>query len=282
MISILAESLVISGALILMGALIPVRRLMARLPAGSARGRWCVMMGMIAVFIVGYLGYAALFWGRHAILLDLIVPGVFFLGGCFVWLTAVLSLQTAIDVQRVTLLEQENITDPLTGIFNRRYLERRLEEEVARARRYGLPLSVFMFDIDHFKRVNDSYGHQAGDQVLIAVGELAAKLIRETDIVARYGGEEFVVIASNTRLEAAEMLAARLREIVESHPFMLDAEGSRNQEIRLTVSIGIAALGDGIDSGEKLVHAADAALYRAKQEGRNRVALPPPAAQEER
>jgi len=130
---------------------------------------------------------------RHTAWLDLIVPSVFFFGAGFVWLTATLSLHTAIDIRRVTVLEHENITDPLIGIYNRRYLDRRLQEEFIRARRYSLPLSVLLLDIDHFKRVNDAYGHQVGDLVLSYLGKLLLSAIRATDIIARYGGEEILI-----------------------------------------------------------------------------------------
>lgn len=273
MIPFLAGALVFAGAAVMAAALVPVRRLMARLPSGSVRNNWYGMTGLIVVFLAGYLGYAGAFWNSHAALRDLIVPGVFFLGAVFVWLATTLSLQTAIDVRRISLLERETITDPLTGIYNRRHLDRRIGEEVARAQRYGLPLCVLMLDIDHFKRVNDEHGHQAGDRVLGAIGELTAAAVRESDIAARYGGEEFLVIVPNTPVSNATVLAERLRKRVESHGFVLTDEPGGQQEIRVTVSIGVASLGDGVDSGEKLVHAADEALYRAKHEGRNRVVV---------
>jgi len=99
------------------------------------------------------------------------VPTVFFSVACFVLLVNALSLQTAFDVRRMTIMEQENITDPLTGLYNRRYLERHLNEEIAKAYRYDLPLSALMLDIDHFKKTNDTYGHLVGDRVLKKPGE---------------------------------------------------------------------------------------------------------------
>jgi diguanylate cyclase (GGDEF)-like protein len=99
----------------------------------------------------------------------------------FVWLTTSLSLQTAVDLRRMDLLETENITDPLTKVYNRRYLDRRLEEEVARAERYALKLSVLMLDIDHFKRINDTYGHQGGDVTLSTLGNLLKASLRDVD-----------------------------------------------------------------------------------------------------
>lgn len=275
MISLLAQCLVLSGALILAGALFPIRQLMVQLPSGRARDRWYVMTAFIVVFLVGYLGYAVAFWNRHAILPDLIVPGVFFLGACFVWISASLSLQTTKDVMRISVLERETVTDPLTGVFNRRYLDRRLGEEVSGAQRYGLPLAVFLIDIDHFKQINDAHGHQAGDQVLVTVAKIAAAELREHDILARYGGEEFLVIAPHTPLLGAAGVAERLRKRVESQEFILpkDAGGTR-----VTVSIGVASLGAEAGNPEKLLRAADANLYRAKHEGRNRVVSDAPTA----
>ena len=271
MISDLALSLVFAGALIVAGALVPVRRLIGKLPSGPVRSRWHLMTALIMVFFFGYLGYAAAFWNSHSRLLDLIVPCVFFLGACFVWLTATLSLQTTMDVMRINLLEWEAVTDPLTGAFNRRYLDRRLNEEVMAERRYGRSLSVLMLDIDNFKQINDRHGHQAGDQVLTSLSEIVAKGLRETDMLARYGGEEFLVIAPQTPLLSAAELAERLRRDIDSHDFSLSNGPGEARRIKVTVSIGVASSGNGVDSREKLVHAADANLYRAKQEGRNRV-----------
>ena len=123
MISFLAQGFVIAGALILIVALFPVRRLIGQLPLGPVRSRWYGMTVLIVLFLIGYMGYAGVSWNSHQSLLDLIVPGVFFFGGCFVWLTANLSLQTTLDIMRMSMLERENVTDPLTGVFNRRFSE---------------------------------------------------------------------------------------------------------------------------------------------------------------
>ena len=271
MIALLAKGIVFGSTLILISALIKVWQLVGQLPSGLLRTRWSAMMALIVLFMLGYLGYIGVFWGRHQVLLDLIVPSIFLLGACFVWLTGVLSLQTAMDVMRVSRLERETLTDPLTGIFNRRYLDRRLHEEAAVARRYGRPLSVMLLDIDHFKRINDGYGHQIGDHVLSALVEAVAGVLRESDIFARYGGEEFMVIAPHTPQLRATDLAERLRKCIEAHEFKLTNERGEDLDIRLTVSIGVASFSDEIADMDKLVHAADENLYRAKHEGRNRV-----------
>ena len=269
--NVLANSLVIAGACVLMGALIPVRQLIDKLPSGQLRRRWYALTALIVLFIIGYISYTVAFWSRHTTWLDLIVPSVFFFGAGFVWLTTSLSLQTAIDVRRMTQLEHESITDPLIGIYNRRYLDRLLDEEFSRARRYALPLSVLLLDIDHFKHVNDSFGHQVGDLVLIDLGKLVLNAIRASDIAARYGGEELLIIATNTTVSSAVALAERLRQHVETHELVLPSEPNKPQEIRVTVSIGVACLCQEVTDSQSLVHNADEALYRAKQEGRNRV-----------
>ena len=276
---LIAKLLLIASALLLVGALLPTRQLMSRLPPNSTRGRWYLMLAFVVFFLLGYLVYAWAFWDAHARPIDLLVPVIFLFGAGFVWLNAALSLQTVIALMRLNLLEQENIADPLTGVYNRRHLERRLKEEVASARRHGLPLSVLMLDIDHFKQINDRHGHQAGDQVLVLFAGLIKGQLREPDVVVRYGGEEFLVIAPQTAHADAICLAQRLRTHIESNAFTLpEARASGSAlEIRLTCSIGVASLGEDLTQPEAIVQRADENLYRAKQAGRNRVGVDPSA-----
>ena len=271
MFNLLATGLVLVGICLLIRATIPVRQLIKQIPSGPVLFRWQIMAVLIPVFIIGYVSYLIFFWGSYTGWLALIVPSIFFFSAGFVWVTATLAPQTAADIRRVVLLEQENITDPLIGIYNRRYLTRRLGEEFLRARRYKLPLSLLILDIDLFKRINDAYGHQVGDQVLIYLGKLILDAIRETDIAARYGGDELVIIAPNTAASSAAALAERLRQNVETHALMISSALSQRQEIRIKVSIGVASLSDEITVGQQLIGYADEALNRAKQEGCNRV-----------
>jgi diguanylate cyclase (GGDEF)-like protein len=275
MISYLADSLVYGGLILLVGSLFPVRRLMGCLPKGPLRNRWYALTVLIMAFIGAYLVYAVAFRASQQVLRDLIVPAVFFLGACFVLLTALLSLKTALALQRIPLLEQENITDPLTGIYNRRHLKTRLQEEVERATRYGLPISVFFFDIDRFKQLNDHYGHQAGDLVLASLAMTLTSL-RTSDIASRYGGEEFCVVLPNTTLTGALDMAEHLRKNIEAHEFDIPFGTQGRQKVFITVSIGVASLGSAADTAEKLIQAADEALYRAKSQGRNCVAASRP------
>lgn len=163
-------------------------------------------------------------------------------------------------------LELLATTDPLTGASNRRRFDEALRTEVARSRRYGVPLSLVIFDIDYFKRVNDTLGHPVGDQALVRLAELISGNIRETDVFARLGGEEFAILAPNCDLSCARQFAEKLRGVVERHAF--SGVG------RLTCSFGVAGYREG-EGRDALVKRADEALYRAKGEGRNRVVAAP-------
>jgi two-component system, cell cycle response regulator len=166
----------------------------------------------------------------------------------------------------LTRVESLAIMDPLTGLYNRRRFETIFVNEFKRAARYQLPLSLLVIDIDHFKKVNDTYGHQEGDTVLRQIAQVIQSTIREVDTAARWGGEEFVVLSPNTSRENGLRAAERVRKAVANHAFT--GMGSE----RLTVSIGVAGIpAPDIDSQDKLIHAADLAMYGAKKNGRNRV-----------
>ncbi len=162
-------------------------------------------------------------------------------------------------------LKFESTHDALTGVYNRRELALRIEHEMKRATRYNHNLSTFMLDLDHFKKVNDTYGHKAGDIVLVEIASVLEKSVRETDYVARYGGEEFIVVLPETRLEKAVELAERVREQIAKHPIKVKAD----VELNITTSIGVASFPEHADSWEGLFEAADKAMYSAKNAGRN-------------
>lgn len=164
--------------------------------------------------------------------------------------------------------------DSLTGLNNRNELNRRMTAELERALRYSHRLSIFMIDIDHFKRINDTYSHQAGDKVLSGLAGVFEKELRRTDMVARFGGEEFVAVLPETECSVAETLAERLRERIARHAVRLNDD----QEISVSVSIGVATYPEHAQSAESLLKAADRAMYAAKRLGRNRVSVAEPAA----
>lgn len=161
--------------------------------------------------------------------------------------------------------------DPLTGLYNRRYFERRLKEESAHARRHKRPFSLILVDLDHFKLVNDTYGHEDGDRVLRHVAEVLGTSLREDDVACRYGGEEFLLLLRATPGTAARVVANRLRSLLAQKPIAL---GEKQEKRHVTFSAGVAAADDrnGYDADE-IVARADAALYRAKRAGRNRVEM---------
>jgi diguanylate cyclase (GGDEF)-like protein len=162
------------------------------------------------------------------------------------------------------------ITDGLTRLKNKRYGLIRLEEAVYAAKRYKSDLGLMMCDIDHFKRVNDSYGHPAGDAVLREIAHRIAVCVRRSDIAVRYGGEEFMLILPETGADSLELIGNKILQAVSATPVDLGAAGD---SLPLTISVGLAALLSDSDSGESLIARADAALYRAKDGGRNRVEL---------
>jgi diguanylate cyclase (GGDEF)-like protein len=177
------------------------------------------------------------------------------------------SQQEDLEVQAEQRLYASAVLDPLTGLHNRRHLDARLKSEFAFASRHQTPLSVLLIDIDHFKKINDTYGHPGGDAALRALSERLAKTVRTEDIVARYGGEEFAVIARGIEAVGAMLLAERIRETAQKIRL-----AHEDKTISFTISVGTATLTREriFDSVAAILKAADDALYKAKAEGRNR------------
>lgn len=158
--------------------------------------------------------------------------------------------------------------DGLTGLYNHRFFQEALELELARAQRYGRALALVIFDIDQFKKINDTYGHPSGDVVLACLSKAVQLLVRANDIVARYGGEEFAIVLPETDIEGATILAERVRRVIENMEFLV-----KGTKIKTTVSLGVTSYKPGARIVEKanLVAVADKALYISKQSGRNKV-----------
>jgi diguanylate cyclase (GGDEF)-like protein/PAS domain S-box-containing protein len=186
--------------------------------------------------------------------------------------------QLQLHVTEVEKLQQElsvqAIRDPLTGLYNRRFLAESMGRETARAARGIRPLSVLILDIDHFKSINDTFGHKSGDEVLLQLGALLAATVREEDIVCRYGGDEFVVVMVDASEEDVRMRAEMIRRSISEMRFQFD-----KIELSVTSSIGIAAVLQHGDTWERAFERADAAMYRAKKDGRNRVVVVDPGAE---
>ncbi|GAB1720415.1 MAG: diguanylate cyclase response regulator [Nitrosospira sp.] len=177
--------------------------------------------------------------------------------------------QSGVLEELVVDLQKQIITDPLTDLYNRRFLQEYLPQEIAKAKRSSSSLAVLMFDLDFFKRINDVFGHEAGDAFLKGVARLLQGCIRESDIACRYGGEEFVLVLSGASLDGAIKKAERIRKAVME----LDLTIRKKPLGRVSTSIGIAVYPEHGTGMEALLRAADEALYEAKENGRNRVVV---------
>jgi diguanylate cyclase (GGDEF)-like protein len=177
-----------------------------------------------------------------------------------------LRIQRAIELEHARRLAK---LDGLTGLYNHRFFQERLGEEIKRSVRHARPLALLLLDVDHFKNFNDTHGHMTGDAVLREVSRLLLESSRVEDVVARYGGEEFAMILPETASEGAEVFASRVRRVFESKRL---EEGGLPRDTKITVSIGVAGW-TAESTPESLLRAADQALYRAKREGRNRVCV---------
>jgi diguanylate cyclase len=175
-------------------------------------------------------------------------------------------LEAALDTAR-----KEKFTDHLTQVSNRGYFDEKLKEDIAAFQRYGEPFCLIIFDVDHFKKFNDTYGHQAGDGVLQAVAATARETMRSSDTVARYGGEEFVVVVYKAKIDEAVKAAENLREAVAGHEFVFKGE---KKVVQVTISLGVTQAVKG-DTPKSLIERADKLMYDAKKQGRNRTVHAP-------
>ncbi|ASC92802.1 Diguanylate cyclase DosC [Sulfurospirillum diekertiae] len=265
--------LLVIGALFLIRALTPISHLILELPEGSIKERWKVLSIFILFFIAGYFifGYNLWLLGDEFNHLSIITSITMLFGGVFAYLVGQLALHTMNDVKNMAILQHESITDGLTNLHNRRYFDERITEEVALSKRYKLPLTFMLLDVDHFKKINDTYGHKVGDEVLRNLSKVVLEVVRDSDVVARYGGEEIAIITPSTNKQEAELLAERLRGIVEKTT--VSTISTTQEVIQVTVSIGICSLSAVITDKDALIEETDQALYLAKKYGRNRVVV---------
>ncbi len=165
-------------------------------------------------------------------------------------------------IRQNLLLKNLSQIDTLSGLYNRRFMNKRLEEEIIKYKRYKTPFSILLIDVDFFKKINDTFGHDKGDSIIKQISALLKQNIRDSDICARWGGEEFLILAPNSDLDGALILANNLKELVEKNNFEIKEN--------ITISVGVSTFNDNA-SQEKLLKSADIALYKAKENGRNRI-----------
>jgi diguanylate cyclase len=235
----------------------------------AAGGLYLFALGVVSTFvgigfgllIVGFQWFPAVTPGIIYAAIPMIVGYPILIGS----ITYRLSMQLH---QQKELQQFISRRDGLTGIFNRSYWEVRAKEEIVRVRRNHNPLSLLMIDVDHFKRVNDTYGHSMGDYVLQQIAQHLQWNLREFELLGRYGGEEFAIILIDEDANSAKQTAERLREAIEQLVFIDPADPQKHQ-IQCTISVGIASYNDGAGDYSSWIRAADAALYKAKRSGRN-------------
>ena len=265
--------LIIMGVIFLVSSLVPIKKVILELSSGELQRKWKILSVLVFFFIFSYIIFCYNLWLIRNVLnpLSFIVALMLLGGGVFVYLVGQLALKTMSDIRKIAILQYESITDSLTGLKNRRYFDQRLYEEIAHAKRYRLPLSLLLIDVDHFKIVNDTYGHKIGDEVLKNLSKIILEMVRDSDIVARYGGEEIAIITPNTEKAEAILLAERLRNLVQKSSL---ANVDATQEVvQITISIGVSSLNLVVMDKDTLVEEADKALYEAKKLGRNRVQM---------
>ena len=266
MIKLIVFLQLLAGILLLGTSLIPIWKMLSSVPTGNLRRSWAGLAAMVVFFLIGYAVFGWLRLHDETQPADVVAALILFLGGCFVMGVSMLSCLTAKKLVRLVELERDVMHDPLTGLYNRRYLDARLAEEFHRAERHNLEFSVLLLDIDHFKKVNDVFGHLVGDDVIRRVAALVSQATRQSDTVTRFGGEELLVLALQTDPANAYLLAERIRSVIESD-IIRTFDG---QTVRVTVSIGVSSF-ELNDTSDALIERADRALYDAKNGGRNKV-----------
>lgn len=256
---------------LLVASFMPIKKLIIQLPKGALRKRWEEIRNILLFFMLSYLSFIYCHIMALETEVELLVPALFFFSAVVVLSISRLAIDTAHEMKRISYIERDSITDHMTGIYNRKYLEERLIHETRRAQRYNLPFAFLLLDIDRFKSINDTYGHLIGDEVLKSLGRLLSKEVRSTDIVARYGGEEIAVLVFHTPIEEALNFAERLRQVIEMSVMVPADKLNKRPAIMITVSIGLSGIYNKAIEPNVLIEHADKALYRAKKEGRNRV-----------
>ena len=262
--------LILAGSFCLIIAMYLSYKLIAELPNDSFKKGWQILTYSIVFFIFSYWFLVFLISQQKQEIVILFTSLVIFAASIYIYYVCNLSSRTLVSLKRIDVLEREIVKDELMGIYNRRYFMSRLKEEFERYKRYQLPFSLLLLDIDHFKKVNDTYGHVVGDKCLIQLAKLISKNIRPSDIFARYGGEEMAILLPNTWQTDAKNVADKVRVIIEEKNINIDISNEvETLFLNCTVSIGVSTTSKELVKGNDIIKQADEALYLAKAKGRN-------------
>ena len=268
---LLANILLISGICLYAASIFTVQQLVKKLPLGEVRNNWKVLSFFIVGFAVGYAAYVFMLWTGKVNFQSITYPAVCFAASAFVLLLCFLTYQTTRDIGEAIAMDQASIIDPVLDIYNRRYFDRRIDEETQRSRRYNQPLSIILFEVDEFELIAKKHGRLVGDVVLRKVSDFLVGSVRASDIVARYDEHKIVIATTQTKPDMAIMLADRIRGEVEKLEVLPSGEQNSLEGLHVTVTAGVSCVEDRIKSGFDLVDVAEKAMSRADIEGYNRV-----------
>lgn len=268
---LLANILLLSGICLLVVSVFTSQQLIKKLPNGNVKHSWQMLNFLLVGSILGYAAYMLLLMTGRVSLVSLEIPKLCFAAASFMLLLCYLTYQTTRDIREAIKIDQESIIDPILDIYNRRYFDRRIDEETQRSRRYKQPLSIILFDIDHFEIIVKKHGRLVGDVVLRKVSDFLVGSVRASDIVARYDDHKIVVATTQTEPDMAIMLADRLRGEIEKLEMITSNEQSSVDELHVTVTAGVSCVEDRIKSGFDLTDVAEKAMKRVSIEGHNRV-----------
>ena len=268
---LLANILLLSGICLYVASIFTVQQLVKKLPLGEVRNNWKVLSFFIVGFAVGYAAYMFMLWTGKINLQSITYPAVSFAASAFVLLLCFLTYQTTRDIGEAIAMDQASIIDPVLDIYNRRYFDRRIDEETQRSRRYNQPLSIILFEVDEFESITKKHGRLVGDVVLRKVSDYLVGSVRASDIVARYDEQKIVIATTQTKPDMAIMLADRIRGEVEKLEVLPSGGESSLEGLHVTVTAGVSCVEDRIKSGFDLVDVAEKAMSRAASEGHNRV-----------
>jgi len=274
---LLANILLLSSIFLYAVSLFIVQQLIKKIPLGEVRNNWKILSFFIVGFIVGYAAYMFLLITGKVNIESIIYPAICLAGSAFVLLLCFLTYQTTRDIGEAIAMEQASIIDPVLDIYNRRYFDRRIDEETQRSRRYNQPLSIILFEIDQFESVVKNHGRLVGDVVLRKVSDFLVGSVRASDIVARYDEHKIVIATTQTKPDMAITLADRIRGEVEKLEVLPNSDQNAQDALHVTVTAGVSCVEDRIKSGFDLVDVAEKAIARADKEGHNRVYVYDPA-----